>query len=126
MTPQFARRLLVFLVLLLLLGTQMPGAWRADVIEGLHAPGVLSSVAHFVLFCAMALLACVRPLARPWRRVVSLALALALLTEGLQFFAQDRHPRWLDVGIDMAGAALGVVLAGLSAVAGARKPRPLL
>ena len=109
MTPQFARRLLAFLVLLVLLGTQMPGAWRADVVESLHAPGVLSSVAHFVLFCAMALLACVRPLAWPWMRAILLALALALITEGLQFFAIDRHPRWLDVGIDMGGALAGMV-----------------
>lgn len=109
MSPQFAKRLLLILVLLLLLGSQMPGAWRADVVESLHAPGVLSSVAHFVLFCAMALLACVRPLAWPWGRVLMLALALALVTEGLQFFAIDRHPRWLDVGIDMGGALAGMV-----------------
>jgi len=38
------------------------------------------------------------------------ALALALLTEGLQFFAIDRHPGWDDVGIDMAGAAAGLLL----------------
>jgi len=38
------------------------------------------------------------------------ALLLALLTEGLQFFAMDRHPRWLDVGIDMAGATAGLLL----------------
>ena len=110
MTSQFANRLLAFLVSLLLLGTQMPGAWRANVVESLHAPSVVSSVAHFVLFCAMALLACARPLAWPWGRVLLLALALALLTEGLQFFANDRHPRWLDVGIDMGGALAGMVL----------------
>ena len=34
-------------------------------------------------------------------------------TEGLQFFANDRHPRWLDVGIDMGGALLGVALTRL-------------
>jgi len=38
------------------------------------------------------------------------ALALALLTEGLQFFAIDCHPGWDDVGIDMAGAAAGLLL----------------
>lgn len=37
------------------------------------------------------------------------ALALALLTEGLQFLAIDRHPRLVDVGIDLAG--VGLVLA---------------
>ncbi len=37
-------------------------------------------------------------------------LALALLTEGLQFFAMDRHPRLLDIGIDMTGAGLGLAV----------------
>jgi hypothetical protein len=36
--------------------------------------------------------------------------ALALLTDGLQFLAIERNPRWLDVGIDMAGALAGVGL----------------
>ncbi|WP_422554918.1 hypothetical protein [Rhodoferax sp.] len=35
---------------------------------------------------------------------------LALASEALQFFATDRHPRWLDVGIDMAGAVVGLGL----------------
>ena len=47
-----------------------------------------------------------------WRvkRVISTALLLALLTECLQFFAIDQQPRWVDVGIDMGGALLGVAL----------------
>jgi len=40
-------------------------------------------------------------------RVLLPALALALLTEGLQFLAIDRHPRWIAVGIDMAGVWAG-------------------
>lgn len=110
MSRQFAKRLLLLLFLLLLFGTQMSGAWRADVVDSLHAPAVVSSLAHFVFFCAMALLAGVRPLAWSWTRLVFLALVLALFTEGLQFFAIDRHPRWLDVGIDLAGAIAGLVL----------------
>jgi VanZ family protein len=47
--------------------------------------------------------------------------ALALLTEGLQFFAIDRHPRWLDVGIDMAGALAGVGLIKLGVLCFARR-----
>ena len=35
---------------------------------------------------------------------------LAFATESLQFFAIDRHPRWVDVGIDMAGAGFGLAL----------------
>ena len=40
------------------------------------------------------------------------ALALALAAEGLQFFAIDLHPSWVDVGIDMAGAGFGMVMVG--------------
>jgi VanZ family protein len=50
-----------------------------------------------------------RPIAWPAARVVLMTLGLALLTEGLQFFAVDRHPRLTDVGIDMTGALLGLV-----------------
>ena len=78
--------------------------------ESLLAPAAALSFAHFVLFCSMALLAGVRPLAWYCGRVVLLALALALLTEQLQFFAVDRHPRWLDVGIDLGGLFTGMVL----------------
>lgn len=38
-------------------------------------------------------------------------LVLVLLTEGLQFFAIDRHPRLVDVSIALAGAGLGLVVA---------------
>jgi VanZ family protein len=38
------------------------------------------------------------------------ALALALLTEGLQIFASNREPSWQDVAIDMTGAAAGALL----------------
>ena len=97
----------------------MPGAWRAGLEAGLHSPWALSSWAHFVLFVGMAALARARPLAWPLMRVVLAALGLALLSEGLQFFAIDRHPRWLDVGIDMAGALTGMLLVMLVA---RRKP----
>ena len=39
------------------------------------------------------------------------ALALALLTEALQNFASHRDASWRDVGVDLAGAGAGVVLA---------------
>jgi len=53
----------------------------------------------------------VRHLAWPWSRVLLSCLALALLSEGLQFLAQDRHPGLVDVGIDMAGAVFGLLVA---------------
>ena len=93
----------------------MPGAWRSGVIEALHAPSILSSLAHLVLFAGLAAVAVVKPLDWSVLRIATMALALAFLTEGLQFFALDRHPRLQDVGIDMAGALLGVgFIKGLS------------
>ena len=49
----------------------------------------------------------VTQLARVWVA----ALALGLLTEGLQFFASHRDPSVADVAIDLAGTALGLGLA---------------
>ena len=94
----------------LLVGTQMPGAWRSGLVASLHAPSVLSSLAHLVLFAGMAAVAAAPPLQWSVRRVVVVGLVLAVLTEMLQFLAVDRHPRLRDVGIDMAGALLGIGL----------------
>lgn len=94
--------------MLLFIGTQMPGAMRAALEAGLHSPWGLSSWAHFGMFAGMAAVAYARPTAWPWHRVLLVALCLALISEALQFFATDRHPRWLDVGIDMAGAVVGL------------------
>ena len=76
----------------------------------LHAPSVLSSLAHLVLFSGMAAVAAAPPLQWSVRRVFLVALVLAVLTEMLQFLALDRHPRLRDVGIDMTGALLGIGL----------------
>ena len=62
-THQFARRLLLLQLILLLIGTQMPGAWRAGIEGNLHAPFGLSSWAHFVLFAGIAWVAYAQPLA---------------------------------------------------------------
>lgn len=97
----------------LFIGTQMPSAWRSGVEQTLHAPFSLSSWAHFVAFFGMSLLLLMRPLACRVRWVVLLALVLALLTEALQFFAIDRHPRLRDIGIDMAGTLLAVAIMAL-------------
>jgi VanZ family protein len=108
MSRRLAWTLLALLVLSLAVGTQIPGALRDGIERRMHAPSALSSWAHFVIFTAMALVLSVRPLAWPGGRVLLLALTLALLTEGLQFFAVDRHPRLADVGIDMAGTLLAL------------------
>ncbi len=108
MSHRFSWSLLILQLLALLVGTQMPGDWRSDTVQTLHAPSWVSSGAHFVLFFGMALVLSVRPLVWPTQRVIVAALALGLLTEGLQFFAIDRHPRLIDVGIDMAGTLVAL------------------
>lgn len=110
MSRRLAWSLLSLHLLALLVGTQMPGAWRSGVERSVQAPFPLSSLAHFVVFTGMALVLSVRPLAWSGGRVVLVALVLALLSEGLQFLAVDRHPRWMDVGIDMAGTFLALAL----------------
>lgn len=99
------------LAAVLLVGTQIPGRLRDTLERSLHAPFPLSSLAHFLLFTGMAWLLASRPIAWPARRTGAVLLGLALLTEGLQVFAINRHPRWLDVGIDMAGFLVGTTLA---------------
>ncbi len=121
MKQQVSRVLLGLQLLALLVGTQMPNAWRNGAVQAMHAPSWVSSTAHFVLFAGMAMVLAARPLAWPLARIVLAALALALLSEGLQFFAIDRHPRWLDVGIDLAGALAGVGLIKLGVLCFARR-----
>lgn len=113
MSPRLAWSLFSLHILALFVGTQMPNAWRDGVEQTLHVPFSLSSWAHFAVFCGMSLLLMMRPLAYTAKQVVLLALVLALLTESLQFLAIDRHPRLVDVGIDMGGTVLAVVLMAL-------------
>lgn len=113
MSHQISRALIGLQLLALLVGTQMPNAWRNGAVQALHAPSWVSSTGHFVLFAGMAMVLAARPLAWPVARTVLVLLVLALLTEGLQSFAIDRHPRWVDVGIDVAGALVGVGLVKL-------------
>jgi len=107
---QLARRLLAVQVLLLFVGTQMPGVWRAGVVASLDPLGSMSSVAHFVLFTGMAAVALSRSMEWPWVRALVWALGPAPMSEGMQFFAIDRHPRWLDVGIDMVGVLTAITV----------------
>ncbi len=102
--------LLAVLLVLLLFGTQMPGAWRDEAFRVSHLPWQMTKVAHFVIFACMAGLVHAAPLRWSLARVLLAALALALLSEGLQHFASHRDPSWPDVGIDMAGAALGLAI----------------
>jgi VanZ family protein len=112
MTRKLAFFLVGVLLALLMVGTQIPGLWRSALEASLHSPWPLAKVAHLSIFAAMAFLCTVRPLSWPAWRVLLAALALGLLTEGLQWVvAIDRDASWTDVGIDMAGAAIAVLLA---------------
>jgi len=121
MKPRLAIVLLALQLVALLVGTQMPNLWREGVLQAARAPAFMSSLAHFVVFAGMAMVLTARPLAWPFVRIALAALALALLSEGLQYFAIDRHPRWLDVGIDMSGALLGWGLITLGALCVTRR-----
>ncbi|MDB5964076.1 MAG: hypothetical protein JWQ72_576 [Polaromonas sp.] len=110
MSRRLAAFLVVVLMAALLVGTQIPGGWRDGIEHSVHAPSTFSSWAHFALFFGMALLLSIQPLGMPAVRVGAIMLGLALVTEGLQFFAVARHPRLSDVVIDMAGALLAITL----------------
>lgn len=100
-------RVLGVLLLLLLVGTQMPGGLRDGLERSLHAPIALSGWAHFFLFAAMAGVAASAPLGWRWHHIGLCAAVLALGTEALQFLAVNRHPGLRDVLIDLAGTCFG-------------------
>ena len=111
MSRRMAWVVVLLLVLMLMAGTQMPNSLRNGIENSLNAPFRLSSWAHFVVFAGIGLLLAMRPLAWPYGRIMLLAFAFAVLSEGLQFFAIDRHPRLIDVAIDMSGTLLALVFA---------------
>jgi len=111
LSRQNALRVLAALLVLLLFGTQMPGAWRDEAFRVSQLPWHLTKVAHFVMFACIAFVARARPLHWSVLRVLAVSLGVALLTEFLQMYASQRNASWQDVGIDMAGAALGMWLA---------------
>ncbi|AMO24167.1 hypothetical protein GCM10027034_16490 [Ramlibacter solisilvae] len=126
MRTQQARFLTLALVVALLTGTLMPGSWKHAALDPLQSPIDLSAIAHVVLFAAITAML---PLARFWDvthwHLAAAGLALALLTEGLQFFAIDRHPNLAGVAQDMAGVLLGwlLLLRIRTAAAVSRPPR---
>lgn len=120
-TPYFTRLLTAGLTGVLLIGTLMPGNWKRSAEQSVdssievavagHVPIDLAVVAHVALFAAICYLL---PRARWWRvrswHVLAAGLALALLTEGLQFFAVDRHPSLAGAAQDLIGTAIGWAL----------------
>lgn len=105
-----AKFLIVVLVVALLFGTLIPGAWREGAIVKLGVPGVFSSIAHYALFMCMALVARISHLRWSAKRVILAGVVLACFTEGMQFLAVDRHPRLIDIGIDIFGLLSGVLI----------------
>jgi hypothetical protein len=97
------------LIALLLVGTLMPGALKSQIEGSLWHSIPWSAAAHFCLFGAIAWTAAFGGRIGFLRALV-LAAVLAGLTETLQGFVPGRHPLWRDVGIDMAGAVLGLAL----------------
>ncbi|TFZ00008.1 hypothetical protein [Ramlibacter rhizophilus] len=107
------------LLVLLFVGTLMPGAWKIGALDRIGGPLDLAALAHVLLFAGLAFLwpytRWLAPQGR-WQLPV-FGLALALLTEGLQFFADGRHPNLAGVLQDLLGVLLGSLLGRLSAPA---------
>ena len=111
MSRRLAWTLVVCLIVMLLVGTQMPNGVRRGIENSVGAPFPLSSWAHLVVFMGLGLLLAIRPLAWSFVRIVALAFVLAVMSEGLQFFAIDRHPRLIDIVIDLTGTFIGLFIA---------------
>lgn len=107
-----ARLWIALCTVALFFGTLMPGSWRDSATRPFEGVLPMSALAHVALFAAIMFLL---PLARPWQlkgwHYPLLALALAVATEGLQFFADGRHPGLDGVVQDLIGAFIGWGLA---------------
>jgi hypothetical protein len=114
MTRAAARFTSTFLTVALFAGTLMPGSWKDAGLQPLPAWTHPAALAHIVLFAGICFTV---PQAqfwnvRPWH-VLVLGLVLALFTEGLQFFAIDRHPNLDGMAQDLIGALMGWALGRL-------------
>jgi hypothetical protein len=98
-------------IVVLFIGTSMPGSLKAS-IEGQFWHGwPWSGSAHFGLF---ALIAAIPAYGEGrWRivRVMALAVCLAAATEFVQQFVPGRHPLVRDALIDLTGAITGLTFA---------------
>ena len=107
-----ARVLTVLFLAALFIGTLMPGQWKQAGTQPFSAWLDLAAASHVVLF---ALIAFLLPQARFWTlrpwHVPALGLALGALTEGLQFFAIERHPGLDGLAYDLLGTLIGWSLA---------------
>jgi hypothetical protein len=103
-----ARFISSLLLVALFVGTLMPGSWKDAAAAPFASPVDLAVLAHVALFAGICF---TLPPAQFWNvkswHVLVLGLALALLTEGLQFFAIERHPNVAGVAQDIAGTFIG-------------------
>lgn len=72
----------------------------------------IQKLGHAVTFALLSFCACLvrARLGASWPGLIAFVLLLAALTEGVQLFFGGRNTRLLDIGIDLAGAALGLAL----------------
>jgi hypothetical protein len=104
---------LAAVILVLLVGTTIPGSLKGEIEGQLWHGWPWSASAHFVLFAIIAAIP-VYGEDRWWVvRATTLALSLAVLTEFLQEFAPGRHPMLRDVLIDLAGTATGLIVSAV-------------
>ena len=101
------------LVVLLFVGTLMPGSLKAQIESTLWDSMPWSSLAHFAVFGAMATLSVYGNGRTGVWRAVMIAVFFAGATEFLQALVPGRHPLMRDALIDMAGTMTGLGLRGL-------------
>lgn len=101
------------LVVLLFMGTLMPGSLKAEIESHLWSELPWSSLAHFAAFSAIAALPVYgNGRAGVWRTFL-FAVLLAVTTELLQSLVPGRHPLLRDALIDLAGTTAGLTLRSL-------------
>jgi len=101
------------LVVLLFVGTLMPGSLKAQIESNFWGAIPWSSLAHFALFAAIAMPSIYGTGRVGVGRAVSIAILFAGATELLQSLVPGRHPLLHDALIDIAGTMTGLALRSL-------------
>jgi glycopeptide antibiotics resistance protein len=102
---------LVLCVFALVAVTMLPGAWKLAIESSLFPRRFpASALGHFLLFALVGVCLSRAPFSLRLISMMGVALLAALTTEALQHFVVGRHPRLMDVGIDLLGALSGAGL----------------
>ncbi|MEJ5990746.1 VanZ family protein [Ramlibacter sp. PS3R-8] len=111
----------IVLVLLLVAGTTMPNALKAEIEGRMWRELPWSALAHYTLFTLIGLCPVYGTGRTAMWRSIAVAGLLAVLTELLQSLVPGRHPQLRDVLIDLSGTATAMFLhklmPGLPAIA---------